>query len=988
MTQPSDPRPDWRLLFDEVTRVARTEFTPLALHLDAGQAQVPMTPLRAKGSSWVRRGATWPDLTNRRWSGSTAAGYDPGQLHTLRGLFQAARGDRYGESATAAYLDDLPGGSMRLLREAADAGVALVCGDPAEPVALADSPWELALDLKRRPHDDALVASVVAGVFSDDGDDDACRRATRHPHLAGKELDLLILDGGALVAELAPTTPRALRDLARRDQSIVIPAADVSAFERDVVPDLSAVTLLRSSDRSYVPPRNLGVRIVAKVAPRPDGRVAIDWQVERRLERESADDPDPARTPLDSATLTDDVAASVAKALGFFNSLAADPVLADPALLPPSLPHALRSYTFPGWLMPEFREGVVEALPPDLVGHLAFDVDSRLAGTVVREEAAEVVTEVADSAPGSDWFNLNVSVSVDGHAVPMRDLLLALAHGQPYLQLPDHSWISLDVPELSRLRELMAEAALLGDPLAVSGTHSLTRISALHSSLVADLEAVATRSTQSAQWRARLNALSRAAADAAASPVPDAITAELRPYQVEGFRWMYALARAGLGGILADDMGLGKTLQLLTTISALRLSGDLTRPVLVIAPTSVASAWQTEADRWAPHLDVNVVAATRARRGSTLAEVAAADVVITTYNLVRMEASDYQEIEWGGLVIDEAQAIKNPATLSHRTIRDLRAPWRFAVTGTPVENSVKDVWSLLAIVTPGLLPRFQDFQSRFIQPIETMHDADALALLHRRISPFMLRRRKDEVATELPDKISTVLSVTLFKEHRAAYDRRLARERQKVLGLVENLQDNRVSILASLTTLRLLALDPALVGAPDHGESAKISLLLEHLDTVIPEGHQVLVFSQFTSYLALIREALDNHGYSYAYLDGRTRNRSKVIAEFQSGEKRIFLISLKAGGTGLTLTEADYVYIMDPWWNPAVEEQAIDRTHRIGQDKPVHVYRLASANTIETQVMALQERKRQLVEAVVDGASASGAVSRLTAADIAELLGP
>lgn len=352
---------------------------------------------------------------------------------------------------------------------------------------------------------------------------------------------------------------------------------------------------------------------------------------------------------------------------------------------------------------------------------------------------------------------------------------------------------------------------------------------------------------------------------------------------------------------------------------------------------------------------------------------------------MRLEAEDYGKPSFSGLVLDEAQAIKNPTTAVHRAVQNVHARWHVAVTGTPMENSVTDLWSIFRVVVPGLFPSWKRFSDVFRRPIESGRDPEALGRLRRLTAPFLLRRTKEQVAPDLPDKVESVVDVQLSEEHRRIYDQYLTRERQRLLGLLDDFSRNRMNVLTSLTRLRQLALDPALVD-PKYEDvgSAKIDLLLDQLDQIVPRGHQALVFSQFTSFLRRIRAALEQRGIAVAYLDGATRDRAGAIRSFRSGDRSVFLISLKAGGTGLTLTEADYVYVMDPWWNPAAEAQAVDRAHRIGQTKKVNVYRLSADDTIEQKVLALQGRKRELVGAVVDGQGASG--SAITADDIRELL--
>ncbi|HQD22560.1 MAG TPA: DEAD/DEAH box helicase, partial [Arachnia sp.] len=490
---------------------------------------------------------------------------------------------------------------------------------------------------------------------------------------------------------------------------------------------------------------------------------------------------------------------------------------------------------------------------------------------------------------------------------------------------------------------------------------------------------------QAESWRSAVGALLDPAS-LPEVPIPDGLEAELRPYQATGFEWLSFLLSSRLGGILADEMGLGKTVQALALALSAKERGALRGPVLVVAPTSVIGTWSAEAAKFAPSLNTVAVTATAAKRGEPLAtSIDGADVVVTSYTLLRLESDEYRALDWGAVLLDEAQFVKNHASKAYQAVRKLNAGVKIALTGTPLENNLMDLWSLLSITAPGLFPDPKAFTTAFRRPIEA-GDTEALGRLHRRIRPLILRRTKAAVAAELPEKQEQIVPVELSPGHRRLYDRHLARERQKVLGLLGDLGRNRITILRSLTLLRQLSLSPALIDDAHPAASAKIDTLVEMLGEVIAEGHRALVFSQFTGFLGLIRERLTAEGIGYAYLDGRTRDRAGAIAGFREGDAPVFLISLKAGGFGLTLTEADYVFILDPWWNPAAESQAIDRTHRIGQDKPVNVYRLVASDTIEEKVVELQARKRHLFDSVVG--TGSDAAAPLSADDILGLLAP
>jgi SNF2 family DNA or RNA helicase len=434
-------------------------------------------------------------------------------------------------------------------------------------------------------------------------------------------------------------------------------------------------------------------------------------------------------------------------------------------------------------------------------------------------------------------------------------------------------------------------------------------------------------------------------------------------------------------------MGLGKTVQLLAAILRVRADDPDSPPVLVVAPTSVGPTWADQARMFAPGLRLEVVDRTSAKRAEPLTEVRArTDIVVTSYTLLRLDEDEYTAAPWGAVIFDEAQFVKNRQAATYKSARRLRARVKFAVTGTPMENNLMDLWSMLSIATPGLFPNPDAFTTTYRGPIENGGAPEVLSQLKRRVRPVLLRRTKEEVATELPPKVEQVLSIPLSAGHRRLYDRHLAAVRKQVLGLVGDLDHNRIAVLASLTRLRQLSLSPALVEVGQPPVSAKIDALVEMLGDMIAEGHRALVFSQFTSFLALVKDRLDAEHIPYVYLDGRTRNREQRIDSFKIGTDPVFLISLKAGGFGLNLTEADYVFVLDPWWNPAAENQAIDRAHRIGQESTVMVYRLVSEDTIEEKVVALQERKRHLFDSVVGEGSSLGAP--LSADDIRGLFEP
>jgi len=453
-----------------------------------------------------------------------------------------------------------------------------------------------------------------------------------------------------------------------------------------------------------------------------------------------------------------------------------------------------------------------------------------------------------------------------------------------------------------------------------------------------------------------------------------------------GFNWLAFLFEHGLGGILADDMGLGKTLQALALICHTTHEGTSTAPYLVIAPTSVVENWAHECHRFSPHLSVVTISETARRRSTPLADVIEGHhVVVTSYALFRLEYEDYAAAAWSGVFLDEAQFVKNRHAKTHQLIKSLEVPFKVAITGTPMENTLMELWALLSITAPGLFTSPERFEKHYRTPIERHHDQERLDQLRRRLRPVMLRRSKEQVATDLPAKQEQVLELELNTRHHQIYQKYLARERQKVLGLLDNVAKHRFEILRSLTLLRQASLDVSLIDpVHEHVHSTKLDALMDMVKDIVADGHRVLVFSQFTRFLANARTRIEAAGIDYCYLDGRTRKRDTVIHRFRTGDAPVFLISLKAGGFGLNLSEADYCILLDPWWNPATESQAVDRVHRIGQTRTVMVYRLVAKNTIEQKVMALKATKSALFSSVIDAGGFESGV--LSAEDIRELM--
>jgi len=473
-------------------------------------------------------------------------------------------------------------------------------------------------------------------------------------------------------------------------------------------------------------------------------------------------------------------------------------------------------------------------------------------------------------------------------------------------------------------------------------------------------------------------------------PAPPGLQAELRPYQLQGLAWLQFLRETGFGGVLADDMGLGKTVQALAHLLIEKQAGRLDVPALIVAPTSLMANWRHEAERFTPAL--RVLTLHGPQRKALFDVIDSHDLVLTTYPLLSRDHQVLCSHAFHCLILDEAQTIKNPRAKAAQIARKLDARHRLCLTGTPMENHLGELWSLFHFIAPGYLGDMQDFRRRFRLPIEEHGDQGRRLALQRRIAPFLLRRTKQAVASELPDKVEIVRTVALDDAQAGLYESVRASMDKKVRETLsrKGLARSHITILDALLKLRQICCDPRLVKlahAPKLQRSAKLELLLEMLPELLAEGRRILLFSQFTSMLSLIEAELKHLDIRYTKLTGQTRKREQVIEQFRSGTVPLFLISLKAGGVGLNLTEADTVIHYDPWWNPAVENQATDRAHRIGQSNTVFVYKLVTERTVEEKILALQARKAELANGLYrDGQDEPG--RSLSQADLQELLQP
>lgn len=454
---------------------------------------------------------------------------------------------------------------------------------------------------------------------------------------------------------------------------------------------------------------------------------------------------------------------------------------------------------------------------------------------------------------------------------------------------------------------------------------------------------------------------------------PSSVGATLRPYQLAGYGWLSALSDTGFGGLLADDMGLGKTLQTLALLAKRHLADKAPCPSLLIVPTSLARAWARQAAEFVPDLKVLVLQG--AARKALFDQIDTAHLVISTYPLLHRDHDTLLTRDWDLAILDEAQAVKNPASTAAKRIRDIRARMRLALTGTPMENSLTDLWSLFDWLVPGLLGDRKTFRAEVVLPVEKDGNSHVQARLNRRIHPFLMRRTKDQVALDLPAKTEITEMIPLGNRQQALYETvRLAMDaRVRDAIATRGINGSQITILDALLKMRQACCDPSLLKDATHvAESAKRERLMEMLEALVQEGRKVLVFSQFVEMLHLIKADILARGWSYEWLTGETMDRDGAVTRFQDGKAPIFLISLKAGGVGLTLTAADTVILYDPWWNPAVERQAMDRAHRIGQTKAVFVYRLVAEGTVEEAILALQARKQALADALFEGRAAEG----------------
>ncbi len=610
------------------------------------------------------------------------------------------------------------------------------------------------------------------------------------------------------------------------------------------------------------------------------------------------------------------------------------------------------------------------------------------------EQAEDWHADIEES--DNDWFEMNFKINVNGQAVPLLPLIMPVLEDYDLDDLPEnlniaiepHRYINLPSSQLKPFLKIVYE---LFDTHSMNDNGGLT-LSRFDAASLADLEAhsYGIFSLNGGKELIETGKKLKNFKGIENISTPDGLNATLRDYQQQGLNWLQFLREYNFAGILADDMGLGKTIQTLTHLLVEKQAGRLNRPCLIIAPTSLMGNWRREVERFTPDLKILTLQGTE--RKQHFDKIRDYDCVLTTYPLLPRDKDVLIAEQYYYLILDEAQVIKNPRSQAARTVREIKTQHRLCLTGTPMENHLGELWAQFDFLMPGFLSDSKTFKKIYRTPIEVHGDSQQRERLSKRLQPFMLRRTKQEVATELPPKTEMIRSVPLYEKQATLYESiRITMEKRVRDAIADKgLARSQITILDALLKLRQTCCDPRTVSlkeAKKVTESAKLDLLMEMLPEQLEEGRRILVFSQFTRMIALIETELKSRNIEYSKLTGQTKKRDEAIERFKSGEADVFLISLKAGGVGLNLTEADTVIIYDPWWNPAVETQAADRAHRIGQDKPVFVYKLMTENTVEEKILAMQEKKRALADSIYNGSKKEQS-TKLTSEDLTELFKP
>jgi SNF2 family DNA or RNA helicase len=596
-------------------------------------------------------------------------------------------------------------------------------------------------------------------------------------------------------------------------------------------------------------------------------------------------------------------------------------------------------------------------------------MDERLDGSYQRN-IETVQPEVRIHQSSGDWFDFSVKYSTSaGDMLPQDEISRLLRSGKSYRKKPDGKFLVLDTGAMEEFDEVLIDC----NPQQQRGQYRARK------SQSAFLEETFEKSDWKVQ-RSRSSGRHPAVSSvdliqSFKSSLPE-LADKLRPYQWHGVAWMQDLFQRKFAGILADEMGLGKTLQILTWINWRKKQGGTMPPVLVICPSSLVFNWMEEANRWTPGL--RTLPLEGSHRAKHFKEIGSHDLVITSYALIRRDADQYRQHVFEAVILDEAQHIKNRATQNAQSVKSIKANHRLVLTGTPMENSVMDLWSIFDFLMPGYLGSARDFKDRYETPITQQNTLPVLDRLKRRIGPFLLRRTKTEVRPDLPERIEQVTYCDLSKEQRSIYQQVMEGGRAKLLEIAGQKQASgkaRMMVLSSILRMRQVCCDARLLDIEKDKlkePSSKLDLFTELLDEALDGGHRILVFSQFVKMLSILRETLEAREVDYCYLDGGTTQRGKVVQRFQNSQIPVFLISLKAGGTGLNLTGADTVVHFDPWWNPAIEAQATARAHRIGQTQTVTSYKLVARDTIEEKILALQQRKQTQLSAMLESGKIDG----------------
>lgn len=574
----------------------------------------------------------------------------------------------------------------------------------------------------------------------------------------------------------------------------------------------------------------------------------------------------------------------------------------------------------------------------------------------------------------NDWFDINAIVYFGSHPIPFISLKQYILHKKREFPLPDGSIAIIPEKWFTQYSSLFS----------LADNSKALRLRKHHMGLINELAEDGIANVTLSRKLEKLNDFE----NIADMQMPVNFKGDLRSYQKAGYNWFSFLREYNFGGCLADDMGLGKTIQTLAMLQKLKEEDEQNKThstSLIVMPTSLIYNWMNEAKKFTPKLKIH--AHTGTTRDKDVSIFARYDIVITTYGITRVDIEVFKNFYFNYIILDESQNIKNPSSKSFKAVKALKSRNKLILSGTPVENSVADLWTQLTFLNPGLLGTQAFFNEEYVQAIEKKKDEEKARKLQAIIKPFVLRRTKEQVASELPSKTEQVFYCNMSEDQAAYYEKTKSAYRNDLLSSMDDgtFKKKQVQLLQGLTALRQLANHPIMIDSDYESDSGKFENVIHTLDNVLKGGHKVLIFSQFVKHLGIFKNYFERESIPFAYLDGSTKNRGEIVADFQSNtELKVFLISIKAGGVGLNLTQADYVFILDPWWNPAVEQQAIDRTHRIGQEKKVFIYKFIAKDTVEEKILALQNRKKRLASSLIT--TEESFIKSLSKEDIKEIL--